>query len=104
MIYYVYIITNKPKGTLYVGVINCLQRRTVEHKSKAIKGFSERYNLTKLVYSQSFRGIAEAINFEKRIKRWHREWKINLIEKNNPQWNDLYLTHFSNLDPEINSG
>lgn len=102
MIYYVYILTNKPRGTLYIGVTNYLQRRIIEHKKKTIEGFTKKYNLTRLVYAQSFRGINEAIIFEKKLKRWHRSWKINLIEDKNPLWNDLYETYF--LDPETSSG
>ena len=94
MIYYVYILTNKPRGTLYIGVTNHLQRRIMEHKQKIIEGFTKKYNLTKLVYAQSFRGIADAINFEKKLKRWHRNWKINLIESKNPEWDDLYDIYF----------
>ena len=92
--YYVYIITNKPKGTLYIGITNDLQRRVNEHQNKLIEGFSKKYNLTVLVYFEAFNYIFDALNYEKKLKKWHRNWKINLIEKNNPEWNDLYKKYF----------
>ncbi|MFP2997703.1 GIY-YIG nuclease family protein [Spongiivirga sp. MCCC 1A20706] len=87
--YYVYIITNKKNGTLYIGVTNNLERRMFEHKNKIVEGFSKRYELTKLVYFQSFQYINDAILREKRMKKWKRAWKIELIENDNPAWNDL---------------
>ena len=88
--YYVYIMTNKPRGTLYVGVTNNLMRRVYEHKSNTILGFTSRYELHKLVFYEHSTDIYAAIRYEKRIKKWNRQWKIELIEKFNPQWNDLY--------------
>ncbi|MFK7750514.1 MAG: GIY-YIG nuclease family protein [Kordia sp.] len=87
--YYVYILSNKKNGTLYIGVSNNLERRMFEHKNKLIDGFSKKYNLTKLMYFEIFQHIDEAIKREKRLKKWKRQWKINLIEENNPNWNDL---------------
>ncbi|MBR2034013.1 MAG: GIY-YIG nuclease family protein [Alphaproteobacteria bacterium] len=87
---YVYIITNKPKGTLYIGVTNNLQRRIYEHKNKLVEGFSSRYNLDKLVYFECFDNEEYAIKREKRIKKYNRNWKITLIESLNPNWIDLY--------------
>ena len=87
---YVYIITNKPKGTLYIGVTNNLQRRIYEHKNKLVEGFSSRYNLDKLVYFECFDSEEYAIKREKRIKKYNRNWKITLIESLNPNWIDLY--------------
>lgn len=89
MTYYVYIITNKPKGTLYIGVTNNLARRLDEHKQHVVAGFSNTYNLDKLVYCEQFENIELAIQHEKRLKRWNRDWKIELIEKSNPDWKDL---------------
>jgi len=99
MQYYVYILTNKPRGVLYIGVTNDLERRVLEHRSKSIAGFTKRYNLTRLVYFESSENIESAIEYEKKLKNWHRVWKIDLIEKHNPEWRDLFP-----LDPESSSG
>ena len=87
---FVYIITNQRNGTLYIGVTSDLIKRIFEHKSKAIKGFSQRYGLTMLVYYEIFGDINEAILREKYLKGKKREFKIKLIEDFNPQWRDLY--------------
>jgi putative endonuclease len=88
--YYVYIMTNNSK-TLFVGLTNDLNRRVFEHKNKLIEEFSKKYNLTKLVYFETFNQIEDAIRREKQLKNWHRQWKINLIEKMNKEWIDLSL-------------
>lgn len=85
---FVYILTNKTK-TLYIGVTNNLERRIYEHKSGQIVGFTKKYNLNRLVYYESFSDVNDAIRREKQLKNWHREWKINLIESVNPDWDDL---------------
>ena len=90
MTYYVYILANKPRGTLYVGVTNNLVRRVFEHKSKLINGFTERYDVNSLVWYEPSESIESAIAYEKKLKRWRREWKIEMIEKQNPEWRDLY--------------
>ncbi|OGH58612.1 MAG: hypothetical protein A2725_02840 [Candidatus Magasanikbacteria bacterium RIFCSPHIGHO2_01_FULL_33_34] len=87
--YYVYILASKRNGTLYIGVTNELTRRVLEHKNKVIKGFTEKYGVDKLVYYEDYVNIEEAIKREKAMKKWNREWKVKLIEKNNPNWNDL---------------
>ena len=87
---YTYIISNKKQGTLYVGVTSNLIKRIYEHKQKSVKGFSDRYNLHKLVYYEMHDTIELAIAREKQLKNWHRQWKINLIEETNADWNDLY--------------
>ena len=87
--YYVYILSNKYKTTLYTGVTNNLYRRTLEHKMKIHQGFAEKYNIDILVYYELFYNIESAIKREERLKRWKRKWKIDLIEKFNPQWIDL---------------
>ena len=87
--YYVYIITNKKEGVLYIGMTNDLQRRIIEHKGKLVKGFSSKYNLDMLVYFEEFQDVNEAILREKRLKKWNRDWKINLIESQNKEWLDL---------------
>ena len=87
--YYVYILTNKSNEVLYIGVTNDLIRRIFEHKNKLVKGFTEKYNLTKLVYYETTNEIESAIMREKQLKNWHRQWKINLITEFNSRWEDL---------------
>lgn len=87
---YVYILANKKNGTIYTGVTNDIVRRVFEHKQGFVDGFSKKYDLKRLVYFDSFESIYDAITMEKRIKRWRREWKLALIEKLNPEWQDLY--------------
>lgn len=87
--YFVYILTNKTSKVLYTGVTNDLQRRIFEHKHKMIGGFTNKYNLTKLVCFQDFTDIEDAITAEKKIKGWLRSKKIALIESVNPDWKDL---------------
>ncbi len=87
--YYVYILTNTKRGVLYTGVTNDLARRIWEHKNKIVLGFTEKYQLTKLVYYEVVEDVLSAISREKQLKRWRRRWKFELIEKENPDWNDL---------------
>jgi putative endonuclease len=87
--YYIYILTNKSNNVLYVGVTNDLIRRIFEHKSKLVEGFTKKYNLWKLVYYEAADNIEGAINREKQLKNWHRDWKMNLIDQFNPDWKDL---------------
>ena len=87
--YYIYILASQKNGTLYIGVTNDLERRVLEHKQKRNEGFSSRYNVNMLVYFESFQYINDAILREKRLKKWNRQWKINLIEEENNDWNDL---------------
>ncbi len=86
----VYLLTNKPGGTLYTGVTSQLAKRIWQHKNKAIKGFSSKYNLTTLVYYELYEDIYQAISREKQIKAGSRKKKINLIEEANQNWRDLY--------------
>lgn len=79
--YYVYILTNYNETTFYIGVTNDIKRRMYEHKNKLLDGFSNNYNLNKLVYVETTESIEDAIKREKQLKRWHRDWKINLIKK-----------------------
>ncbi|MDD3773904.1 MAG: GIY-YIG nuclease family protein [Patescibacteria group bacterium] len=88
--YYVYIITNRWNTIFYIGVTNNLIRRIYEHKNKLIKGFTKKYNIIKLVYYEQFSDPENAVKREKQLKNWHRDWKINLIKKNNPDFKDLY--------------
>lgn len=87
--YYVYILSNRYNGTLYIGVSNDLERRIFEHKNKLVKGFSSKYGLDRLIYFEKFQFIEDAIKREKQLKNWNRQWKIDLIEKENQDWNDL---------------
>ena len=88
--YYVYILTSQRNGTLYIGVTNNLARRTYEHKEKTVKGFTQKYGVSMLVYYEIDGNITAAITREKQLKKWKRQWKLRLIEKHNLQWIDLY--------------
>jgi putative endonuclease len=88
--FYVYILANKPFGTLYIGVTNDLLRRVFEHKQGAVEGFTAKYRLHDLVYYEVHETIEAAIMREKLLKRWRRDWKIDLISAANPEWGDLY--------------
>lgn len=87
--YFVYILTTKNNKLLYIGVTNNLERRVWEHKSKLIPGYTEKYNLNKLVWYQEFTDINDAIEVEKKLKGWLRKKKDSLISDLNPNWNDL---------------
>lgn len=87
---YVYILSNKRNGTLYIGVTSNLVQRIWQHKNNIIRGFSSKYGLHMLVYYEEYPNIVEAIRREKCLKRWKRLWKLKLIEKVNPDWRDLY--------------
>jgi len=87
---YVYILASKRNGTLYIGVTTALVERVWEHKADLIKGFTQKYHVHDLVYFEPQNNIVEAIQREKRLKTWKRSWKIELIEKSNPEWRDLY--------------
>jgi putative endonuclease len=89
---WVYFVTNKLDGTLYAGVTSDLARRAYEHKEGAVKGFTSRYGLKRLVYYEPFDDIRDAIQREKTIKHWPRAWKVRLIHGMNPEWDDLYDT------------
>ncbi len=90
MDYYVYILASKKNGTLYIGVTNNLVRRIHEHKYELVQGFTKKYGVKNLVYFESTPDINSGIEREKQMKKWNREWKIKLIEKENPDWKDLY--------------
>ncbi len=90
--YYIYILASKPNGTLYIGMTNNLGRRVWEHRQGLVEGFRKRYSVHRLVYCESFARPRDAIQREKRLKKWNRAWKIQLIESANPDWNDLYET------------
>ena len=86
---YIYFMANNHNNVLYLGVTNDLVRRVTEHKAKINKGFTYQYNCDKLVYFESFESFDTAIKREKQLKNWKREWKNELINKINPDWNDL---------------
>lgn len=88
--FYTYILANKINTVLYIGVTSDLIKRVYEHKNKFVNGFSEKYNLNKLVYYEVSESIITAIEREKQLKRWHRNWKENLIKESNPRFEDLY--------------
>lgn len=88
--YFLYIMASKKNGTLYIGVTNNLVRRVYEHKEGLIEGFTKKYNVKNLVYYEIYNEMYEAIKREKAMKKWLRKWKIELIEKTNPDWVDLY--------------
>lgn len=90
MAFWVYILANKPGGTLYVGVTNDLIRRVFEHREGLVQGFTRRYGIKKLVYFEQHDTAIGAIQREKNIKHWSREWKIDLVISINPDWRDLY--------------
>ena len=88
--YYVYILASKRNGTLYIGVTSGLKKRVYEHKHDLVEGFTKKYQVHILVYYEMTNDIESAIRREKLLKKWRRRWKIALIEKNNPEWKDLY--------------
>jgi putative endonuclease len=88
--YFVYILASKRNGTLYIGLTNNLLRRVYEHKNDLVEGFTRKYRVHMLVYYEIFRNISDSITRQKHMKKWNRQWKINLIEKSNPDWEDLY--------------
>ena len=86
----VYILANKPNGTLYIGVTSNLVQRVWQHKNDLVEGFTKRYGIHRLVWYEAHENMESAITREKMLKRWKRAWKIRLIEKANPKWSDLY--------------
>jgi len=88
--YYVYLLASRRNGTLYVGVTNDLIRRVYEHKIKAVPGFTSTYRVDRLVWFECYEEPISAITREKELKKWRRDWKISLIETDNPDWHDLF--------------
>ena len=89
--YYVYLLASKRNGTLYLGVTSNLIKRVYEHKNNLVSGFTQKYKIHNLVYYETTDDINSAITREKQLKKWKRTWKMELIEKNNPGWRDLYF-------------
>jgi len=88
--YYVYILASQRNGTLYIGMTSDLVKRIWEHKNKQVKGFTEKYGVDMLVYYEETNDVRVALQREKTLKKWKRVWKLALIEKENPEWEDLY--------------
>ncbi len=88
--YYVYILASKKNGTLYIGITSDLIKRAWEHKQKIVQGFTEKYNIDKLVYYEEYNNAELAIQREKQLKKWNRSWKVRIIEEQNTEWKDLY--------------
>jgi len=86
----VYLLASKPYGTLYIGVTSNLVKRVWQHKNDVVEGFSKKYSVHTLVYFEQYSDMLTAITREKQLKKWKRNWKIHLIEKDNPNWDDLY--------------
>ena len=91
MNYYVYILASKKNGTLYIGVTNNLIKRIYEHKNNLVEGFTQKYDVHQLVYFEQTGDVNSAITREKQMKKWRRQWKIELIEEKNRDWKDLYF-------------
>jgi len=88
--FFVYILASRKNGTLYTGVTNDIARRAFEHRGGAVEGFTARYRVKRVVYIEAHATAEEAIRREKSLKKWPRQWKVDLIEKDNPNWFDLY--------------
>lgn len=86
---FVYILSNKNNTVIYVGVTSNISKRLNEHKEHAVEGFTKKYNIDKLVWAEEHTDMESAIVREKRIKKWNREWKVRMIEEQNPKWEDL---------------
>jgi putative endonuclease len=87
--YYVYILASRKNGTLYIGATSNLEKRVWQHKNKIVKGFTEKYDVNRLVYFEIYESPSDAVVRERQMKKWNRKWKIALIEKKNPEWVDL---------------
>ncbi|MFY9772564.1 MAG: GIY-YIG nuclease family protein [Xanthobacteraceae bacterium] len=87
--FFVYVLANRPKGVLYVGVTSDLQRRVWQHRTKTVPGFTKKYGATRLVYYEEHASILQARERERALKRWRRAWKLKLIEDINSEWRDL---------------
>ena len=97
--YYVYILASRRKGTLYTGLSNSLLHRIPQHRGGMEKGFTNKYGVHRLVWYRALGDIRETIAMEKRIKRWRRQWKIELIEESNPEWRDLHPQLLDEMGP-----
>ncbi len=98
---FVYILSNKNRTTFYIGVTSDIKRRILEHKTGIGSAFTQKYNLTDLMYYEKIEGMNECINREKQLKNWHRDWKINLIQEDNPEMKDLSASWFIEQDGKL---
>ncbi len=96
--YFVYLLASKRRGTIYAGITNNILERVYQHKKNLVPGFTARYGVHRLVYYEETGDVLSAIQREKQIKKWNREWKIRLIEKDNPNWDDLFENWFDNKE------
>ena len=99
--YYVYILASKRNGTLYIGVTSDLVKRIWQHKEKLADGFTKKYGVDRLVYFEQFRDPENAIKREKRLKKYRRKWKLELIKRKNPEWKDLYYDIIPGLPDQV---
>lgn len=90
--YFVYVLASKKNGTLYIGITSDLLGRVWQHKNKVVDGFTKKYDVSSLVYYEQTEDVRSALSREKQLKNWKRKWKIELIEKENPKWIDMYDT------------
>jgi len=88
--FHVYIMASRKDGPIYIGITSDLVRRVYQHKNEVYEGFTKRYNIKRLVYVEEYNNFDEAVTREKQLKKWNRAWKIELIEKDNKEWKDLY--------------
>ena len=95
--YFVYILASQRNGTLYIGMTNDLQRRVYEHKTGIVKGFTQKYGVSLLIYFEEFQQVQQAIERENNLKKWKRAWKVKLIEQQNPKWDDLAKDWYDDL-------
>jgi len=95
--YYVYILASQKNGTLYIGMTNALQRRVYQHKTGIVKGFTQKYGVSLLIYFEEFQHVQQAIERENNLKKWKRAWKLKLIEQQNPKWDDLGKDWYDDL-------
>lgn len=88
--FYIYVLASKRRGTLYIGVTSNLKKRIYEHKNGLVEGFTKQYRVQRLVYYEVAKDAVTALSRERQMKKWHRLWKLRLIEEHNPEWTDLY--------------
>ena len=98
---YVYMVTDKPQGALYIGLTKDIAKRSLEHKMGLLEGFAKRFHLKEIVFAESYPHFEEAIKRKRQLKHWQREWKVRLVEATNPEWEDLYPASLTPLYPQM---